>query len=239
MNMTIKQIAFALFLSVITDFAFANETDVRSALSESMPEIKIDSVKSTDIQGIYEIQVGMNIFYSTEDGRYVFQGDLYDTKLKMNLTDAKQAENRQLTLSKINDDKLIVFAPEKSKYSVTVFTDIDCGYCRKFHSEIDQYLAQGITVRYVFFPRAGAGSESYKKAIGVWCSDNRNKALTAAKKGDPVELKTCDNPVDEHLALAKSFGLQGTPTIITEKGRMIPGYVPSQKLVGLLVVDRN
>ena len=117
---------------------------------------------------------------------------------------------------------------------VSVFTDIDCGYCRKLHSEMDQYLAQGITVRYLFFPRAGKGSDSYKKAISVWCATDRNKALTAAKKNEGLEAKSCDNPIDEHMQLGEDFGMSGTPMIVTGKGNVLPGYVPASQLVGIL-----
>ena len=129
---------------------------------------------------------------------------------------------------------MIIFKPETSKHFVSVFTDIDCGYCRKLHSEIDQYLAQGITVRYLFFPRAGKGSDSYAKAISVWCADDRQKALTDAKKGDSLAKKTCDNPVDQHMELGEAFGMSGTPMIVTEKGNVLPGYVPAAQLAKIL-----
>jgi thiol:disulfide interchange protein DsbC len=117
---------------------------------------------------------------------------------------------------------------------VSIFTDIDCGYCRKLHSEIDQYMAQGITIRYMFFPRAGKGSDSYKKAVSVWCAADKNKALTAAKKGENLDAKTCENPVDEHMALGEAFGMNGTPMIVTQKGNILPGYVPAPQLAKVL-----
>ena len=119
-------------------------------------------------------------------------------------------------------------------YTVTIFTDIDCGYCRKLHSELDQYLAQGITIQYVFFPRAGKDSDSYNKAVSVWCANDRNAALTAAKKDQNVPGKTCDNPVDEHMQLAAEFDVKGTPMIISENGNVYPGYLPAAQLVAAL-----
>ena len=128
-------------------------------------------------------------------------------------------------LNKIGLDNMIVFKPKKTKHSVYVFTDIDCGYCRKLHSEIDQYLTAGIEVRYLFFPRAGVNSDSYNKAVAVWCAKDRNEALTKAKKGESIDMKQCENPIKSHMKLGEEFGASGTPMLVTEKGTIIPGYV--------------
>jgi thiol:disulfide interchange protein DsbC len=117
---------------------------------------------------------------------------------------------------------------------VSIFTDIDCGYCRKLHSELDSYLAEGIQVQYLFYPRAGKGSESYNKAVSVWCAKDRNAALTAAKKDQKVEAKTCENPIDEHMAIAADFDVKGTPMIVTDKGTIYPGYLPAKQLLEVL-----
>jgi thiol:disulfide interchange protein DsbC len=132
---------------------------------------------------------------------------------------------------------MIAFKPKSSKHLVYVFTDIDCGYCRKLHSEIDQYLTEGIEIRYLFFPRAGEGSDSYKKAVSVWCADDRNTALTKAKRGDTIEERQCDNPVDQHLTLGTQMGAAGTPMLVTEKGNILPGYVPAGQLAKILAQE--
>jgi len=129
---------------------------------------------------------------------------------------------------------MIIFKPEKVKHVVTVFTDIDCGYCRKLHGEMDNYLAEGIEVRYMMYPRAGAGSESYKKAVAVWCSDDRNAAMTRSKQGKALDMKTCDNPIDQHMQLVQQLGARGTPFIVLESGDTQPGYVPAKQLAKLL-----
>ncbi|MDD2739207.1 MAG: DsbC family protein [Methylomonas lenta] len=221
----------ALFLA---SSSYADEAAVKKALSEFMPDINIESIKSAEIKGLYEVVAGGNIFYVSEDGRYLLQGQMYDAVEKKNITENKLANVRKLALEKVGENKMIVFKPKTSKYMVSIFTDIDCGYCRKLHSEIDQYLAQGITVRYLFFPRAGKGSDSYTKAISVWCAADQQKALTAAKKGESLEAKTCDNPIDEHMQLGEAFGMSGTPMIVTEKGNVLPGYVPAAQLAKVL-----
>jgi thiol:disulfide interchange protein DsbC len=158
---------------------------------------------------------------------------------RKDLTEEKLSDTRKQAIEKIGQENMIVFKPKIHKYTVSIFTDIDCGYCRKLHSEIDQYLAQGITIQYLFFPRAGKGSDSYNKAVSVWCAKDRNAALTDAKKGNTPEAKTCDNPVDEHMQLGDEFDVKGTPMIVTEKGNIYPGYLPAKQLVEVLESEKN
>jgi thiol:disulfide interchange protein DsbC len=230
----ITQLLMVLAAFFLASSSYADEAAVKKALNEFMPDINIESIKSAEIKGLYEVVAGGNIFYVSEDGRYLLQGQMYDAVEKKNITENKLANVRKLALEKVGENKMIVFKPKTSKYMVSIFTDIDCGYCRKLHSEIDQYLAQGITVRYLFFPRAGKGSDSYTKAVSVWCAADQQKALTAAKKGESLDAKTCDNPIDEHMQLGEAFGMSGTPMIVTEKGNVLPGYVPAAQLAKVL-----
>jgi thiol:disulfide interchange protein DsbC len=234
----INQIAALSFLSLAAFTANADENAVRQAFAKSMPELKLESVKPSEINGLYEVIVGANIFYVSDNGKYLLQGRLIDIEARTDLTEEKLSGTRRQALEKLGTDKMIVFKPKESKYKVTIFTDIDCGYCRKLHSEIDQYLAEGITIQYVFFPRAGKDSESYKKAVSVWCSKDRNAALTDAKRGKDPEAKTCDNPVDEHMKLATEFDVRGTPMIVTEKGNAYPGYLPAKQLAEALKSEK-
>lgn len=236
MKLIIKQLSLLIVLAN-TSIAIADEAAVKKSLAKFMPSEQIDRVKPSEINGLYEVVSGSNIFYASEDGKYLIQGQLFDAEAKKNITESKLAGVRKLALEKVGEQNMIVFKSPMQRNVVTVFTDIDCGYCRKLHSEIDQYLAQGITVRYMFYPRAGKGSDSYNKAVSVWCSSDRNKALTAAKKGDLPETKQCDNPVDQHMQLAESFGVNGTPMIITQTGNILPGYVPAQQLAKALVSE--
>lgn len=230
-------ILLALATLLLAHTGFADEAAIKKALGEFMPGSSVESIKASEIKGLYEVVSGGNIFYASEDGRYLIQGQLFDAVAKKNITENKLADVRKAALEKVGEKKMIIFKPEAPKHMVSVFTDIDCGYCRKLHSEIDQYLAQGITVRYLFFPRAGKGSDSYSKAVSVWCAADKQKALTAAKKGDSLDNKTCDNPVDEHMALGEAFGMSGTPMIVTEKGNVLPGYVPAAQLAKILASE--
>ena len=238
MQKVIKVLIVSLFGLVLSDVN-ADEAAIRQAMSTSMPSVKVDSVKPAVVKGLFEVVVGANIYYVSEDGKYLLQGRLVDVAARKDLTEEKLNVTRKLAIEKMGQANMIVFKPKITKYTVTIFTDIDCGYCRKLHSEIDQYLAQGITIQYLFFPRAGKGSDSYNKAVSVWCAEDRNAALTAAKKDQKLPEKTCDNPIDKHMQLAAEFDVKGTPMIISENGNVYPGYLPAKQLVEALENEKN
>ncbi|MCX7085529.1 MAG: DsbC family protein [Methylococcales bacterium] len=216
----------------------ADEAAVRQAMTKIIPTVKIDSIKPSEVKGLFEVIVGVNIYYVSENGKYLLAGQLIDVATSKDLTKERLNSARILAINSLGESKMVIYKPKISKYTVSIFTDIDCGYCRKLHSEIDQYLAEGITIRYMFFPRAGKGSESYDKAVSVWCSADRNAALTAAKKDQSLPTKTCDNPIDEHMKLVNDFGLNGTPTIVSENGSLYPGYLPPKQLFATLEQEK-
>lgn len=201
---------------------------------------KPDSVAPAVIPGLYEVVLGGQVLYLSEDGRYVIQGDILDLGSRDNLTENRRGAMRGGAIAAVGENNMVVFAPEgPAKYTVTVFTDIDCGYCRKMHSQMDAYNKEGIKIRYLWFPREGIGSESYNKAVAVWCADNRQDAMTQAKRGENVERKTCDNPVQAQYELAQKLGVRGTPSMILESGDMIPGYVPPTQLAQMLAENKT
>jgi thiol:disulfide interchange protein DsbC len=216
--------------------ALANE-DISPALVSSMdrviPGVKPDSVSHSPIDGLYELTIGPSIVYVTKDGRYLFRGDVLDLRTQTNLTDIKRKQARINTINGLDEHGMIVFTPEKPKYTITVFTDITCPYCQKFHRDMDQLNSLGIKVRYLAFPRAGIPSRVYDDMVSVWCADNPQKAMTDAKAngGRQVVPKRCDNPVTAHYNMGQVIGIRGTPTIILENGDMVPGYAPPQQLV--------
>jgi len=203
--------------------------DGKYLLEGKLTNVKADR-RETEIPGLYEFVSGSKLYYVSEDGESFIEGSLIDVKNNQDLTAARLGEARVGELGKVGVDNMLVFKPKKTKHVVYVFTDIDCGYCRKLHSEMDQYLNAGIEVRYLFFPRAGLNSDSYNKAVAVWCAKDRQAALTKAKKGEGIEMKQCDNPVQAHMKLGEDFGASGTPMLVTEKGTIIPGYVNAVSL---------
>lgn len=237
--MKILNTALLSLLSLALSQAHADENAIREALTKSMTGIKIESVQPAEIKGLFEVKIGSSIVYVSEDGKYLLHGRLIDVATRTDLTESRLSSSRKLALAKLTDNEMIVFKPKVSKYSVYVFTDIDCGYCRKLHSEINQYMAEGITINYLFFPRAGKPSESYDKAVSVWCASDRKAALTASKNGENIPSKTCDNPVDEHMQLAEDFEVKGTPMIVTTGGSVFPGYLPPKQLLQALQSEKS
>ena len=207
-----------------------DDAELRAKLSEALDGIEADDLRASPIPGIYEISKGASIGYLSADGRYLIEGDLLDLETETNLSDERRNGWRQAKVASIPEDKMIIFAPEKYDHTITVFTDVDCGYCRKLHNEIDTYLKEGIRVRYVFYPLRGAKAASFKKAEAVWCSKDRQAAMTLAKQGKEVKAEACETPVAMHLTTGMELGIRGTPGIITETGEMMPGYMPAKAL---------
>lgn len=223
---------------LLLPFAHADEAAIKAALEKSMPTAKVEAIKPSEIKGVYEVTLGSSIYYASEDGKYLLQGRLIDVANRTDLTEQRLGATRKSALEKIGVNNMIVFKAKMEKYKAFIFTDIDCGYCRKLHSEIDQYSAEGITIQYLFFPRAGKGSDSYDKAVSVWCAKDRNAALTAAKKDQSLDSKTCENPIDKHMQLASEFDVKGTPMIVTENGNIYPGYLPAKELAQALQSEK-
>jgi thiol:disulfide interchange protein DsbC len=210
----------------------AAKTDPRVEIASKIPGTRPDELRATPIPTLYELTRGSEIAYVTTDGKYAISGDLFDIAANDNLTEAHRRETRTKLIGAIPESEMLIYGPRDPKYTITVFTDVDCAYCRELHRQIGEYNRLGVRVRYLFYPRTGPNTESWTKAEEVWCSDNRNEALTRAKLGQNLKTRPCtDNPVARHYALGKDFGLQGTPAIILASGEMLPGYVPPAELV--------
>jgi thiol:disulfide interchange protein DsbC len=213
----------------------ARAADPRAAIASKIPGTKPEDVRDTPIPGVYEIMRGTDAAYVSADGKYAIAGDLYDLHSNTDITENQRREMRLKLLSAIPESQMVIFGPQNARHTVTVFTDVDCAYCRKLHSQIADYNRLGIRVRYIFYPRSGPNTESWTKAEEVWCSPNRNEALTRAKLGQPLRAKVCPNtPVAREYELGREFDLQGTPAIILANGDMLPGYVSPVELAQAL-----
>ena len=206
--------------------------DVRARIVAKLPGAQASDVAVSPIPGLYEVAMGGLIAYVSSDGKYLLSGNVYDLDTQENLTASRRNSARAKALAAASESNMIVFGPANAKMTVTVFTDIDCGYCRKFHSQIADVNKSGVRVRYMFFPRTGPGTESWTKAEQVWCAADRREALTRAKKGDAVKGKTCgDAAVKSQYELGSDLGVEGTPAIFTQTGDYIGGYVTPAELV--------
>ena len=226
--------ALVTCLLMMTMNASAKETQsfdaVEAKVRTLVPNAQTIAISETPIEGILQVQINSDIVYVTADGQYLLQGQIMDIDTKDNLTDQAKSGIRLTLLTDLNLDEQITFAPEEAKYDLLVFTDIDCGYCRKLHNQMEGYNEQGIAIHYMAFPRAGIGSDSYDKFVSVWCSADQKEALTLAKNGtDPLPQK-CPNPIADQYELGREVGVTGTPALVTSDGTLIPGYMPPEQL---------
>jgi thiol:disulfide interchange protein DsbC len=204
---------------------------VRQKVHTMFDLINPEDVNPSPLNGWYQIHRGSVVAYISADGRYLLQGDLIDLDLNVNLSDAVRNNARRDLMSAIPDDEVIAFSPAEVKYSVSVFTDVGCTYCRRLHSQIDEYLAHGIEIRYLMYPRNGPDSPEWAVAKEVWCASDRNSALTAAKTDRKFASTNCDaSIVDHQYKLGQDVGLSGTPAIVLDDGTLISGFLPPDQL---------
>ena len=212
---------------------------VRVELIKMIPPAENAEIVATPADNVYRMEFQGNYAYVYVSGEHVLIGELLNTKDQVNLGDVAQAERVASVIDDFPTNKMIVFGPKDAKRHITVFTDIDCGYCRKLHNEVTDLTDAGIQVRYLAFPRAGVGSESHKKYVSVWCNADQQSALTTAKTGGAVPTATCENPVTETYNLGQQVGVRGTPTIIFDDGTLTPGYLPSAELIRRLGIEKD
>ena len=235
MKLTRSSIALAAATLLLAGPLVASDADalssIRAKMSALFDFVEPENVNPSPIDGWYTIQKGSVVAYVSADGRYLLQGDLIDLESQVNLSEVSRNDARRDLMASLDDDDSILFSPAEVKHTVTVFTDIDCTYCRKLHSQINEYLDKGIAVRYVLYPRNGPASRAWSTSEEVWCARNRNEALTAAKLDRSFETAKCDaSMVSTHYTLGRDIGLSGTPAIVFEDGTLVGGYVPPAQL---------
>jgi thiol:disulfide interchange protein DsbC len=210
---------------------------VVAKLKKLRPNLKITRVAKAPVPGMVSIDLaGGQQLYATEDGKYLFAGDLYEMgedDLHLPVDPVRNAERREL-MSHVKREDMVVFAPAHTKAVINVFTDVDCGYCRKLHLEVPRLNELGIEVRYLAFPRGGLDSPSYSKMVTAWCAADPNDTITRMKKGEEFAPKTCNNAVAAEYELGLSLGVSGTPAILLEDGRLLPGYAPAEELAKMV-----
>ena len=232
--MRLSTLASAVLLSCGSVLAQAAdpEQSIRQALRQLQPELSVDAVKPSPMQGLYEVHMGGRVLYASPDGRFVVNGHLLqiDGGKVVNLTQQQESRAMAEQINGIARKEMVIFSPAKPKTHITVFTDTDCGYCQKLHSEVPELNRLGVEVRYLAFPRGGAGSNAHKVLANVWCAKDPREAMNLAKARRAVPAAECDNPVLKQYALGQRIGIEGTPAIILANGQLIPGYQPADVL---------
>lgn len=215
---------------------------IRAAFKKVNPQLAIESVGPSEMPGLYLVEFESGeLAYASADGKYFLIGNLFGmaeqgfvnyTEQRHTAAEGKRAVKRKAELAKLDPSSTIAFtAKGETKAVIYVFTDIDCFYCQKFHSDMAGYNQLGIEVRYLAYPRAGIPSDAYNKLATAWCAKDKQTAMTEMKRRRPVPMMVCkENPVAEHYALGERFGVNGTPSLILPDGRLVPGYLPPADL---------
>ena len=234
-----KILLFVLILIFVSDVK-SDELLISSKINAVLPQgMSVQSIKESQIKNLFVVDIGdLQPIYASKDGEFFFYGELYAVNgniLNNTTKDEINAKRKSILDQSLSEDDFISFKSHNEKHQVTIFTDVDCGYCRKFHNEIDDFNNLGISVNYVAFPRSGLDSDSYNKIVTAWCSRNPDEVLTQMKQGIEVQLSMCqDHPVEKHFLLGQKIGITGTPAIIKSNGELLPGYLPPAELLNRL-----
>lgn len=242
-----KVLAVSLMLLGVSGYSFGASTPedtIAASLKKIDARLSAVSIEPSSLDGFYAVELNSGeLLYTDAKGEYFMLGQLFklsDSEGFVNLTEGKRKSQRQKAIAKIDDKDMIVFPAEgERKATLTVFTDIDCGYCRKLHKEVPELNAMGIQVNYLAFPRAGAGSNAYRVMESIWCAESgkRNELMTRAKNGQQIEPISCSSPVLEQYTLGQSLGVTGTPALVLEDGSLVPGYMPAARLAQRLNIN--
>ena len=228
----------AASIGLASTLATAADPDqaIRQALQKIQPDMPIEAVAESPMPGVYQVQLeGGRQLYASPDGQFVIQGYLYQFQngQAVNLTELAQSKSVAKQINSIPQSEMVVFSPKEPKTHITVFTDTDCGYCQKLHSEVPQLNRLGVEVRYVAFPRQGMGSHGANTLTSVWCAKDRQDAMNKAKAREELPAASCETPIAKQYQLGQMIGVQDTPAIILANGQMIPGYQPAAQLADL------
>ena len=226
-------ISFILIFSVSVS---ASQDNIREGLKNILPDgAVIELIEPSPIPGIYAVYYGdLQPIYVTQDGSFFIYGDIYKININSisNITEKSVAERRKLILQNIPSEELISFKSSNEQFSVIVFTDVDCGYCRKLHNQIDEYNSLGISINYAAFPRSGLGTSAFTKMVGAWCSNNPKDSMTKLKNNLTLDISFCENqPVSKQYIIGKKLGVDGTPSFFSMDGEMFPGYIEPEELL--------
>lgn len=224
-----RLVLVSLLMAALSGVAHADN----AAIEQSLKKLGLQhiDIQPSPLPGTKTVLSESGVLYVTDDGKQFIQGPLYDVSgsQPVNVTN-KLLQKKVDALS----SEMIVYKAPKEQHVITVFTDITCGYCRKLHSEMADYNALGITVRYLAFPREGMNGQVAKEMKSIWCAADRRKAFDAAEKGEAVSPIDCKIDLSQHYNLGILYGIQGTPAILLENGMMVPGYQGPQDMKKLL-----
>ena len=225
----VKLVSLAGLLACSLSAAFAQEAVIRKNLAERLPALsKIDEVSKTPMNGLYEIRVDSDIFYTDAEGNFLIQGNLIDTKGKRNLT-----EERVTKLSAIDFDALplkdaFTQVRGNGKRKLAVFEDPNCGYCKRFERDLQK--VNDVTIQTFLIPILSA--DSAEKSKNIWCAKDKNKAWLdwMVRDQNPAKASCDTTALERNLAFSKKYKITGTPTVFFANGTRVPGAISAPEI---------
>lgn len=231
-----------LLLAAVPAQADNTEQLIRDRLRALQPDLEVEQVAAVPGAALYQVQLrGGPFLYVDETAEFILHGQLYQVRdgNAINLTEQAQQKVVAGLLDRLDTKDMVVFPAERARAGITVFTDVDCGYCQKLHAEVAELNRAGVEVRYLAWPRQGLSGATYDTMVSIWCADDRQAAMTRAKSRQKVEPASCKHPVDRHYALGRQLGIQGTPAIVLDNGELVPGYLPAAQLAERALQAQN
>lgn len=230
-----------LFTAGLPGSAFAKEDQeaahVQAALQARFPDISVAMPRPSPIPDYYEVEMGGQVFYVSKNGRYLLNGDVIDLRRDENLSEARRMVLRRKVLDAIPPSDMVIIGLPGARRHVTVFTNIDCYYCRQLNAELQNLAARGnVQIRYVLLPEGRPDSAVYARTVSVWCAPNRIVALNRAMEGGKVPSYQCPAPLGEFVQAAKRLNIRGLPTLFLENGAMISGMPPQALLENIMQI---
>ncbi len=228
-------------VSALSGIALAGvEEDIEAKIRQLVgPNAPISGVLESPMKGTYEVSIGDRVMFASLNGNHMLLGDVYDTDRMVSLAEEKKQARAKEVIDAIPEEQMIVYSGDEPERSITVYTDVDCGFCQKLHKEVPTLVENNVKVRYLWFPRSGPNTPSFTKAESVWCADDQLTAMDDAKLNRKVVDKTCENPVLAQFESGRKVGVRGTPTIVVDDGTIIGGYVPADRLLSQLGIKKN
>ncbi len=230
----------ALFLAcAVVPAAFADEAAIRKNIGERVPDFpKIDEVTKSAVPGLYELRIGSDIIYTDEQGNYLIEGQLIETKTRTNITEQRISKLTAIDFKSLPLKDAMVWKQGTGERKLVVFADPNCGYCKKF--ERDLQSVKDVTVYTFLYPILGG--DSSEKSRQIWCAMDNTKAWRDWMiKGTPAtDSPQCDvSALQRNVALGRKHKINGTPGLVFEDGRKQPGAVSSDQLEKQLVATRT
>ena len=226
-------------LLLFSGAAFADEAAIRKNLPERLPNFpKIDEVTKTPVPGVWEVRVGNEVLYTDDTGSYLIEGQIIDLRTKSNLTEERVAKLTAIDFAKLPLQDAIVWKQGSGARKLAVFADPNCGYCKRFERDLNN--VKDVTVYTFLYPILGP--DSTEKSKQIWCSKEPMKTWRAwMLDGTAAPPKAdCDTSVlERNLALGRKHKVNGTPALVFENGRRVPGAMSAAEVEKLLVAGKQ